>query len=353
MIQVAGVKFRGTREGEANEGRIPKDGFEDHYLIAAGSKRKSSYLVVDTDGYLRRGSVENAWNHRGQTDRDVEHSIRRLARYFDDPPIPDNAMTVNTNWMEFEDDTSAPDDGDERLLNIEETFAMTASTATDDDFDFSEFEERVGDGFNEYGVRENYADGGDTLESVDVVFEAMEPGPPERRNGVRITEDFLRKVAEKDYADPSQPPHLVDHERSDSFSKVGDVKEVWFSESRGKLMLMARVPNTGSRTHDEAIQRYTHEPPSWRDGSVGFGKQYRAVRNSDGEPELKDGRLREFSTVNFPGGYDEGGIRAAFAEAAVEEAEQFEFDDAADEGTREGDAAENSATAVHSETITF
>lgn len=238
----------------------------------------------------------------------------------------------------------------ETELNIEEHLTFSASTPDGDiDFSHSEFKERVGEGFNEHGVRENYDDDGD-LESVDVIFEAMEPGPPERRNGVRITEDFLDKVAEKDYQ--PNPPHLKDHDDKDTFARIGEVRTAWFSNRLNKLMLMTRTPNIeGSTNHQEAVARYTHDPPAIRDGSLGFGQQYEAVRNEDGEPEMKDGKFREFSTTNFPGGYDEGGVNAAFAEA-IEDAD-VEFDDPADD---DGKSGENSATedfAVETETIQF
>jgi hypothetical protein len=232
-------------------------------------------------------------------------------------------------------------------LNIEESLCFSASTPDGDiDFSHSEFEERVGTGFSEHGVRKNFNDEGE-LESVDVIYEAMEPGPPERRNGVRITEEFLKKVASKDY---NQPPHLKDHDDTDSWSRIGEVRDAWFSDRLGKLMLMTRTPNIeGSRNHQEAVARYTHEPPAIRDGSLGFGSNYTAIRNDDGEAEMKDGKFREFSTVNFAGGYDEGGINTAFAEA-IEDV-KTEFDDPADGG----ESGENSATdfAVETETIQF
>jgi hypothetical protein len=205
-------------------------------------------------------------------------------------------------------------------LEIDERFTFSASTPDDEiDFSHSEFADRVGTGFNEHGVRKNTDEEGN-LESVDVIFEAMEPGPPERRNGVRITEDFLDKVASKDYT--PNPPHLKDHNDRDTFSRIGEVREAWFSDRLGKLMLMTRTPNIeGSRNHQEAIARYTHEPPAIRDGSLGFGNNYEAVMNDEGEPEMRDGKFREFSTVNFPGGYDEGGVNTAFVEALDEEAD--------------------------------
>jgi hypothetical protein len=234
----------------------------------------------------------------------------------------------------------------ETKLNIEETLTFSASTPDGDiDFSHSEFEERVGTGFSDHGVRKNTDEEGN-VESVDVIYEAMEPGPPERRNGVRITEEFLKDVADKDYT--PNPPHLKDHNDKDTFSRIGEVRDVWFSERLDKLMLMTRTPNIeGSRNHQEAVARYTHDPPAIRDGSLGFGSNYEAVRNSDGEPEMKSGKFREFSTVNFPGGYDEGGVNTAFAEA-IEDSET-KFDDSAEEDDK---SDENLATefAVKSET---
>lgn len=202
-------------------------------------------------------------------------------------------------------------------LEIEETLKFGASVSDGDiDFSHSEFQERVGEGFNEHGVRENYSEDGSKLQSVDVIFEAMEPGPPERRNGVRITENFLQKVAEKEY---DTPPHLKDHEDKDTFARIGEVRDVWFSDRLDKLMLMTRTPNIeGSSNHQEAVARYTHEPPQITDGSLGFGQNYEAVMNEQGEPEMRDGKFREFSTTNFPGGYDSGGVNRAFAEAIEE-----------------------------------
>lgn len=232
-------------------------------------------------------------------------------------------------------------------LNIDETLAFSASTP-DDSLDFSRFEERIGVGFNEYGIRKNRDEEGN-LDSVDVIFEAMEPGPPDRRNGVRITDEFLSNVAGKTYEDP---PHLKDHKGKDTFSRIGRVKDVWFDDLSEKLLLMTRTPNIeGSQVYGEAVARYTHEPPEITDGSAGFGNQYEAVRNDDGEAELVDGKLREFSTVNFPGGYDEGGVSAAFADAASEAV--TEFDDSTEEESPDGaDVGENSA-AVKTETITY
>lgn len=225
-------------------------------------------------------------------------------------------------------------------LNITEELAFSAEPADTDEIPES-FRDEVGDGFNEFGVRENTDDEGN-LQSVDVLYHAMEPGPPERRNGVRITSDFLETVAGKDYS--REPPFLKDHDKKDTFAKIGRVKNVEFAADG--LWLMNRVRNIeGSRNHQEAIARYTVEPPEIIDGSVGFDNDYTAVRNEKGEPELRDAKLREFSTTNFPAGYDEGGLASAFAEAAVD-AVGGEHDD---EPTGEG--SESSEFAVRTETI--
>ena len=256
-------------------------------------------------------------------------------------------MTINLETIEFsgssdirESDESDPEPSS---LEVNEQLSFTAGFGTPSEVDL--------DGFNEYGVREN-RDDDENLRSVDVVYEAMEPGDPEDRNGVRVTSDFLRKVAEKDYSEST--PFMLGHS-DQPLDEVGKLQKVWFDESVEKLMLMNRVFNTGAPTHDEVVKRLTYDPPTMTDGSVGFGDQYEAVVNEDGEPELIDGEIREFSTTPFPGGYDDGGLglpNTAFTEA-VEEAVQF--DDVAQDGTQNGDATENPAfdTDVSTETISF
>lgn len=179
--------------------------------------------------------------------------------------------------------------------------------------------------FNEYGIRENYNDDGE-LVSVDAVYEAMEPGPPSERNGVRITPEFLQQLAEKDYSGQAEPPHLMDHTKK-TLSQIGRVKKVWYNDETEKLMLMARAYNTGSDTHDEIINRLTFTPPTIRDGSVGLGDDYEFERNDDGEIELTDGRIREFSTTPFPAGYDSGGLKTDWTDTSEASAVGAEADD--------------------------
>ena len=227
-------------------------------------------------------------------------------------------------------------------LNIDEELAFSASFGNPE-------AAALADGFNQYGVRENTDEDGN-LRSVDVNYEAMEPGEPENRNGVRITEDFLRKVGAKDYS--GDEPYMLDHTRK-TLSKAGHVRKVWFSEEAGKLMVQSRIPNTGARTHEELIKRFTYEPPTITNGSVGFGDSYEAVRNDAGEPELVDGTLQEFSTTPFPGGYEDGGLRAAFAESAVDAAESFEVSDEPNDTPSLEGGSENSEVAVFTEQISI
>jgi hypothetical protein len=223
-------------------------------------------------------------------------------------------MTVDITTLEFEAEDKPSENVEEfdKPLNVSEDLDFRAGFGTPLDVDL--------DGFNEYGVRENRSDEGD-LEYVDVVYEAMQPGPPENRNGVRITSEFLQRVASKEYEDST--PYMLGHSEQ-PLDEIGKLQRVWFDQSVGKLMVMNRVFNTGAATHDEVVNRLTFEPPTMTDGSIGFGNQYEAVENEAGEPELIDGEIREFSTTPFPGGYDDGGLgvpNSAFAEAAAEAAD--------------------------------
>lgn len=207
------------------------------------------------------------------------------------------------------------------------------------------------EGFNEHGVRVNKTQEGE-IESVDAIWEAMEPGEPSKRNGVRITLEFLKSVSEKDYS--GREPFMLAHSR-DPLAQVGYVPHVWFSDRREKLMLMTRTPNTGATAKEDVIAEMTYDPPQLTDGSVSFQHQFTMEINDDGEPELVDGKLTEFSITPFPGGYDEGGLAAAFAEEATELAQEYaeQVDDEADGGTSYEEEASETPAPTSTETITF
>lgn len=246
-------------------------------------------------------------------------------------------MNITTETFEFSQEET-PEEDTVTSVEMDDNLEFRAGRSLLENIDL--------EGFNQYGVRKNLNDD-ENLESVDIVYEAMEPGPPENRNGVRITEQFLKNVADHSYSNGE--PYMLGHS-DQPLDEIGKLRKVWFSDTAEKLMVMNRVFNTGASTHDEVINRMTHDPPTMTDGSVGFGDNYEAVVNADDEPELIDGKIREFSTVPFPGGYDDGGVglpSSAFAEQVLEEAET-QFDD----GEQDGNSLENSASVV-TETITF
>lgn len=287
MPSACGVSWDGTSSGKLDEPAIPNDDYESHYLNAADTKSDSSFPVVDADGNLRAGNVNSAWDMRNRGEGVSEECLRKLDSAFDDNVLPESAY----------------ESGDRNVVKI-------ADNDTDGKFGMNlEFrqpaEELLGDGFNEYGVREN--DDG----SLDVRFRAMEPGT---RKGIDITPEFLDAVTGYDYG---RIPLQIDHSDSQR-ANVGyiDGDNMEFSDA---VNLRAHIPNTGSSVRDDIIADFTHEPPQIQDISVGFDPKTIEVEKPTkrGEnPRFVDGRIREFSLTPFPAGYDNGGLTPAFSAAA-------------------------------------
>lgn len=174
----------------------------------------------------------------------------------------------------------------------------------------------LGDGFNEYGVRENYD--GDELESIDVIYDAMEPGV---RKGVEITPEFLRTVAENSESVPIQ----YDHSHSQRMN-VGYLNEMKFAEDAQKLRKIFNIPNTGSQIRTDTIADFTHSTgPQIRDGSVGFDPrslEFAEPDSDEAKAQFTDGKIIEFSLTPFPAGYDNGGITPRFSQAVESFAEE-------------------------------
>ncbi len=169
----------------------------------------------------------------------------------------------------------------------------------------------LSEGFNQYGVRENYDDD-ENLESIDVIFEAMEPGI---RRGVEVTPEFLNFVATN--SDPGSPV-MLDHSSS-QLAKVGNINEIKFSDNF--LRLKVNIPNTGSSVKTDVIADFTHEPPDITDGSVGFDRdsvEFTDPESDDAHARFTEAVLKEFSLTPFPAGYDNGGISAQFSEMVNE-----------------------------------
>jgi len=165
------------------------------------------------------------------------------------------------------------------------------------------------EGFNEYGVRRNITEDGQ-LTSIDVVYRAMEPG---LRKNFRITPEFLQGVVE-DFTQIGSAPAQFDHSASQR-ANVGTVTDAWYAANA--LYLQLNIPNTGSSIRTDTIADFTFEPPAITDGSVGFGNDYEIeLDEATGEYVLLDAQFREFSLTPFPAGYDNGGLSAAFCDAA-------------------------------------
>lgn len=231
---------------------------------------------------------------------------------------------------------------------------MTTDTVSGDDVGDLNFSidlaspdpQALAEGFNQYGVK-------DTEDRVEFVFEAMQPG---MRNGVKITEDFLKRVASNF---ENEAPAQVDHNRS-MMANAGRITDMWFSD--GALRLRGYVPKTGADTHQEFVNRFTFDPPQVQNGSVGFGMQYELSEDEDGNPMLVNGTMQEFSFLPFPGGYDEstGGLKAQFEQAYQQYKEQevdAQSDDDAPEddvsGVESFDARLDTETLHNSDTMSF
>lgn len=202
-------------------------------------------------------------------------------------------------------------------------FTFETATSVGSDIDWGH-----DDGFNEHGVREN--DDG----SIDVIYRAMEPGI---RNGFEVTESFLEGVASKnrDHDIDVQFDHT-----DEAYKHVGWIESapdtVWYRDSA--LGIQFHVPDTGNRLRSDVISDFTHDPPALRHGSVGFepssieyelpdgydsiGSWYWDYLHDDhdGNPELTDADLQEFSIVTHPGGYEKpsGGLSPAFQRSTPE-----------------------------------
>jgi len=175
------------------------------------------------------------------------------------------------------------------------------------------------EGFNEFGVRENYD--GEELESIDVIFEAMEPGI---RKGIEITPEFLQGVVDRI---DGELPLQYDHSHSQR-ANVGKVIENKFDE---KMKLMVNIPNTGSSLRTDTISDFTHSTgPQITDGSIGLDPrslEFEESEHEDAMAKFTYAEMIEFSLTPFPGGYDNGGVAATFSEQIekfVDESESTE-----------------------------
>lgn len=138
----AGVRFRGTKDGELDESAIDKEEntLSDHYLFGEGEDKEDfSYPVVDADGYLRRDNVEAAKSlgARGGVDAsELERKLKTLNDEFDNPPLTFKEGEKNIlgdNMPDEEDDGDGqpdgePDEGAEEKSELQSTVEELKST---------------------------------------------------------------------------------------------------------------------------------------------------------------------------------------------------------------------------------
>lgn len=301
MPSACGVSWDGTSSGDLDESAIPNDDFESHYLNAGDTKSDSSFPVVDSNGNLRAGNINSAWDLRNQGEGVSEECLRKLDNAFEDDVLPDSAYD-NRSTVRLGDNDMEGDFG----VNIE----------------FSRPREAIlSDGFNEHGVRVN--DDG----SVDVRFEAMEPG---KWKGAKITPEFLENVTSHDY---DRIPVQLDHSQSQR-ANVGYLSQENLSFN-DKLLMQIHVPNTGSSVRDDVIADFSHDPPQIKDISASFDPKTLEVERpaKRGDPvEFVDGRLREVSLTPFPAGYENGGLTPAFSSAVEKAKLDYSDDEPEDDG---------------------
>lgn len=288
MPSACGVTWDGTSSGSLDESEIPDPpDHKSHYLNAADTKGDSSFPVVDGSGNLRAGNVNSAWKLRNQGDGVSEECLRKLDNAWDKNVLPESAYDNDAVVTLGDADSDA-------------VFGMN--------LDFEVHPEILGDGFNEYGVREN-EDG-----SVDARFAAMEPGV---RRGVDIEPEFLQRVVSHDYSRiPVQLSHSKNQRANVGYVEPSDLKFTDF------LQTQVHIPDTGSSIRDDVIADFTHEPPQITDISVSFDPRSVEVEKPKRRGEnarFVDARIREFSLTPFPAGYDNGGLTPEFS-AAVEKA---------------------------------
>jgi hypothetical protein len=98
---IDGISFQGTKGGKLDEGNIPEDDFESHYVFDEDTKSASSFPLVDGDGMLRKGNVASAFNLRGHAeDEDKLLSVLRAAnKEFDSPPMDEEDFENNEGGM--------------------------------------------------------------------------------------------------------------------------------------------------------------------------------------------------------------------------------------------------------------
>jgi len=157
-----GVRFRGTRDGKLDKSELPSDGFEQYFLFDGDTKSASSYPVVDSDGYLRRGNVAAAYSvgPRGRASREELHEkLRPLNEAFRTPPInPEKLETTDQTEAEM---AALADDLDARAV-----LAATADVPRPDD--------PSGEVLGDDSTETNMTDDNDPTHDIEALLERVD-----------------------------------------------------------------------------------------------------------------------------------------------------------------------------------
>ncbi|WP_226479170.1 hypothetical protein [Natrinema amylolyticum] len=200
-----GVRFRGTRDGKLDKSELPTDDFEQYFLFDGDTKSASSYPVVDSDGYLRRGNVAAAYSvgPRGRASREeLYEKLRALNDAFRTPPIDPEKLSVDDEEAEMAalaDDLDAgavlaatadvpgPDDPSGEVLGDD----STESTMTDDNND---------DNPNVEALLERVDEKEEEIESLEADLAAKEDELEEKEDEIAELEDEAEDLREQNEA---------------------------------------------------------------------------------------------------------------------------------------------------------
>lgn len=130
---VAGVSFKGTKDGTLVQRLIPVDDYASHYILDGENKTESKYPVVDQEGFLRRGNVRSSQSvdASGGIDPDlIERRARKLAQQFDPP--------INMSGGETEDETD--DEADAEAASWETVAGVRFKGTRSGELDVSEID---------------------------------------------------------------------------------------------------------------------------------------------------------------------------------------------------------------------
>lgn len=201
---VAGVTFEGTGNGTLDQGDLPTEGFEPHYLEPADTKSDSAFPVVDADGILRAGNVASAFQYRRDA-ADTSALVDKLAQlngeFGDDPPIREETMAdARTNVAAADD----PESFGRRFINGMLDAMPGRTNDSDDSAEQGGAEPADGPGSDTDSTDSDPSESGTHMEDTEKIDILVEEYGFDRENIEQWEgEDCLTKTFDKFAADDS------------------------------------------------------------------------------------------------------------------------------------------------------